>query len=222
MARSSDCKLKIGNWRLQIGVPHSGNLQFPIFNLQSSIVWVFSTVAVTLFCAVPASAHEIHVVAHAHGTTIHGEAYFHGKAPARDAKVTAFDSAGARIGETTTDEEGRFSLQAKYRCDHRLLVDAGDGHGAECVVAAAGLPDSLPARNHAPLTHASLGRAPLSLAAPSQDAVLEVIRAEIAGLRDTLELYERRTRLRDILGGIGYIVGIAGVAFYLLGVRRKS
>ena len=212
MARSSDWKLKIGDWSMQIGVLRSGNLQSPISNLQSSIPLAFSAIAVMLFCVVPAFAHQIYVVAHAHGATIHGEAYFRGKTPTRNAKVTAFDPAGEKIGETTTDEQGKFTLEAKYRCDHRLLVAVGDGHGAECVVAAAGLPDSLPARSHAPPVHA----------ASAQDAGLEGVRAEIAALRDTLERYERRIRLRDILGGIGYIVGVAGVASYLLGVRRKG
>ena len=46
--------------------------------------------------------------------------------------------------------------------------------------------------------------------------------AELAALRRELRQYEQRIRLRDVLGGIGYIVGMAGVAFYFLGVRRRQ
>jgi hypothetical protein len=30
-----------------------------------------------------------------------------------------------------------------------------------------------------------------------------------------------RLRVRDVLGGIGWLVGLAGIAYYYLGVRRK-
>lgn len=39
--------------------------------------------------------------------------------------------------------------------------------------------------------------------------------------REIVELREE-IRLHDILGGIGYIVGIAGISFYFLGVRRRD
>jgi nickel transport protein len=39
--------------------------------------------------------------------------------------------------------------------------------------------------------------------------------------REIVELREE-IRLHDILGGIGYIIGIAGISFYFLGVRRRE
>lgn len=66
-----------------------------------------------------------------------------------------------------------------------------------------------PAHNHQPAE-----------AADSGDRAGQLL-AEVAALRDQLHEYEQRVRLRDILGGIGYIVGIAGLAFYFLGVRCK-
>lgn len=171
-----------------------------------------------MLLATPVLGHQIHVVAHARGAMIQGEAYFRGKIPARNVKVTALDPAGRIIGQTRTDEQGKFTLEAKYRCEHRLIVDTGDGHGAECTVAAGQLPDSLPTRS--PATHAHLspneGRR-----SPADNQQLEVIRAEVAALRDELKQYEQRTRIRDVLGGIGYIFGLSGIVFYFLGVRRK-
>ena len=41
------------------------------------------------------------------------------------------------------------------------------------------------------------------------------LQRELAQMRESI-------RLHDILGGIGYIIGIAGVTFYFLGVRRKE
>jgi nickel transport protein len=44
---------------------------------------------------------------------------------------------------------------------------------------------------------------------------------QIRGLREQMEGYEEKTRFRDVLGGIGYIVGVAGIAFYFLGRRQQ-
>ena len=36
-------------------------------------------------------------------------------------------------------------------------------------------------------------------------------------LREQLDQYEEKTRLHDVIGGLGYIVGLMGIAFYLKG-----
>ena len=89
------------------------------------------SVVCVILLASSALAHGIHVDAHVHDRTIHGSAYYHADEPVVFAKVTAFDPSGKVLAKTTTDEEGRFSFEAKYRCDHRILVDAGyKGHKA--------------------------------------------------------------------------------------------
>ena len=49
----------------------------------------------------------------------------------------------------------------------------------------------------------------------------ESVSHQIAGLRRDLDKWQARMRLQDILGGVGYILGITGMLFYFLGVRRK-
>ena len=51
---------------------------------------------------------------------------------------------------------------------------------------------------------------------------IEAVARQVAALRSDLEKYKNEIRLRDVLGGIGYILGIMGTAFYFLGVRRKE
>jgi nickel transport protein len=135
------------------------------------------------------------------------------------ARVTAFDPADQKIGETTTDEQGQFSLPAQFRCDYRLLLEVGDGHGAECLVHAEQLPAGLPTRGEAPHIHPHVETH--SHAETPDHEQLEAIRSELAELRDQLADNEQALRLRGVLGGIGYIVGVAGIAMYLLGLRRQ-
>jgi nickel transport protein len=54
-----------------------------------------------------------------------------------------------------------------------------------------------------------------------EQVVETAVSRQIRPLREQLEAYESKTRLHDTLGGIGYIVGIAGIAFYFMG-RRKT
>jgi nickel transport protein len=51
---------------------------------------------------------------------------------------------------------------------------------------------------------------------------IEALARQIVALRTELNRYNDRIGLRDYLGGIGYILGIMGVVFYFLGVRRKE
>ena len=50
------------------------------------------------------------------------------------------------------------------------------------------------------------------------------IHADIDALQDQLNQYEHRIRFRDILGGMGFIVGLAGAAYgyYYRGLLRKK
>jgi hypothetical protein len=48
----------------------------------------------------------------------------------------------------------------------------------------------------------------------------EELHDEIHNLKDQLSAHDERVRIADIVGGIGYIVGIAGVAYYYFGTRR--
>ncbi len=68
---------------------------------------------------------------------------------------------------------------------------------------------------------------PVMKAASLPDAALEqriaeAVAREIRPLRRQLEEAQNRARLRDILGGIGYIVGVMGLVFFLKGRRRPD
>ncbi len=160
----------------------------------------------------PAFAHALHLVAEGDGTVIRGRAYYQGGSPAVGAQVLAFSPEGRKLGETRTDADGAFTLPASYRCDHRLLVVTGDGHGAEFRLPAAELSASLPPPGGE--------AAPPGETAAAADE-LTAIRSQLASLREQLAGYEQRTRLRDVIGGIGYIVGVAGVAFYIAARRAE-
>jgi nickel transport protein len=195
--------------------------------------WLAAIILAVALHAAPAWAHKLSVVAVAEGTTIRGRAYLHGSAAVRGATVSVFDPQGQKLGQTTTDEQGKFTLEARTRCDHRIIVDSGDGHRAECEVRAAALPASLPARGElgspaadqppeGPATPAVGPGAP----APAEDqqlkAKVELLAQQVEQLQTRVAEFGQQARLQDIVGGLGYILGLMGLAFYFLGVRRKE
>ncbi len=190
-----------------------------------------------LVIASPAAAHKVSVFAAVQGKAISGEAYFRDGAPVRGARVMVFDAAGAKIGETQTDAAGRFSFEPRRRCDHRFMVDGGDGHAAQYTVRADELPASLPDGGGTSVATSESNPASPSIvpiadppgkriAEPSDShqglhGELEAIQAQIVQLRRELAAREDSARWRDVLGGIGYILGLMGLTFYFLGVSRK-
>jgi nickel transport protein len=170
-----------------------------------------------------AEAHKLQVFASVDGINIQGKAYFRGGGAAQGAAVTAVDSSGRQLGRTTTDGEGKFVLPARQRCDYRIVVDAADGHGGEWIVRAAELPGGLPAGDAATDIAAASRDAPSAAAAeadqPSAD--IKALKAQVEQLRQQIADYESHIRLHDMLGGIGYILGLAGLYALLARRRRK-
>ena len=92
-------------------------------------------------------------------------------------------------------------MPARGRVEHRLVADTGDGHVTDpCVLPAELFPES-PATDDSPQ--------------------VEQLRSQIDALQEELAACKSRLLVRDVLGGIGWIVGLAGIAYYYLGVRRK-
>lgn len=174
-----------------------------------------------------ALAHGLNVWAHAHDGTIHGEASFADGSPVADAPVIVRDADGHELGKTTTNTYGEFSFIAKVRADHHFLVNAGEGHAARCVVAVADLPTALPPPEHAhqaETPHDRGHRADHDHGAEDSrpPASLGSLAHEIESLRRQVAQLERTTRFRDVLGGVGFIFGLAGVAFYFLAKQKGN
>jgi nickel transport protein len=185
--------------------------------------------AVWLTCPSPVSAHKLTVLAETEGSLIRGRAYYYGGTSAQGAPVVLLDDGGEKVGQTTTDQEGKFRLVAPYRCDYRVVVDPGDGHRAQYDLPASALPASLPL----PPRGAEPDRGPRPAPPAAQKvsdpgsgdaglaAQVERLVEQVVQLRMQLAEYGQRVRVQDIVAGTGYILGISGVAFFFRGARRK-
>ncbi|MFO1153334.1 MAG: hypothetical protein U1E42_06675 [Rhodospirillales bacterium] len=188
-----------------------------------------------LAAVTPAHAHKLKVFATADGATIDGRVYFVGGAAAPGARIAIEAPPGTPIASLVADADGAFRYEATRRVDHLFAADTGDGHSARFTIAAQDLPSALPPGPSpvqaadpltdpiAPETHASTDGVSLPPSATALRAMLsEAVASQVRPLRQQMNDYEDQLRLRDIVGGIGYIVGLAGVALWMKARQRPQ
>jgi nickel transport protein len=192
-------------------------------------------VALTL-AALPASAHKLQVFAFADGARIEGSAYFAGGAKAQGGTIKVEGAEGRVLAELTPGPDGGFSYLAQSKVDHVIVADSGDGHRAEWRVTAAELaggfhgsagppaeknsatigaaPDAAVPSSSDPLP-ISLPQSTVAPSAPVDLATIErAVARQVGPLREELRAAQDQARLHDIMGGIGYILGLVGIALW--------
>jgi len=198
------------------------------YSLSGSYVRLPVLALVAMACQLsPAAAHRLKVFATVVGTSVEGKAYFVGGGPAENVSATLRDLNEKVVAEGRTDTEGRFALTAPVRSDLVVVVDAMDGHVARFAIAAARLPSNLPAGEAGEATPA---RPPagekIALAVPAMSADADEIASSVARqiepLAEQIDAMESAIRLRDVLGGLGYIVGIFGLIAFFKARRRTG
>lgn len=166
-----------------------------------------------------AQAHRISVYAYVEEGQIKGEGYMPGGGKVSNQQVQLLDAGGKALAETKTDQGGAFSLplpQAKPPLT--LVLNAGAGHRATYELSAADLGIAAPAAP-APSTPAAAKPAAQAVAV-SQDLgpqIKKAVEQAVAPLRAQMAemaLRYNEVSLRDIVGGLGWIVGLLGLATY--------
>ena len=192
-----------------------------------------------------ASAHRVNIFAFVDGDAVQVECGFNRSQKVKQGTVAVFDAAtGAKLLQGATDGNGvfRFPVTAELReagHDLNIRIIAGEGHQNDWTVsadelAASGTPKAVAvaAAETAPATPAAGQAAPSASSASPVAAVsggatpAEIERIVDAALdaklspikRMLAEQTEAGPNLRDIIGGIGWIFGLIGIAAYL---RRR-
>lgn len=184
-----------------------------------------------------ADAHGVIVFAWAEGDNVRVESKFSGGRKVNGGKVIVQDSQGNILLRGTTDDQGRFDFPAPIRTDLNIIVQAGPGHQGEWTISAAefnpaghgenendGHPESAAAANHPTVEDQT---DPQALSAAPDLAAIEtaVEKALDRKLKPVVQMLadsrQSGPTLKDILGGIGYILGLIGVGAYVHS-RKKS
>lgn len=187
--------------------------------------------------ALPAWAHRVLVFAFPEGDRLQVESKFVGSGPVQEGVVLIQEKAsGETLVTGKTDAQGKFSCPIpeaakNRRADLLVVVEADMGHRGEFLLpadrylpsaAAQAAPSGLPpaAAVAAPPT---TGPAKTVTASPDLEAVLDkILEKHLTPLKEMVaEAQIRKVTVQDVVGGIGYIIGLCGLAAYFLS-RKKS
>ncbi len=176
-------------------------------------------VALTLSLLVSplASAHLLKVFVYADGDRLQGSSYFAGGAAAKGASIRILTADGDEIAKLKTDALGEFSFPISAAEDYRVIADSGDGHRAEWSVRADELLPSNPTQSETAATASQLQPSLDShaeLALLMERSVARAVAKQIGPLRQQLQRNADKARLADIIGGIGFIFGLAGMLLW--------
>jgi len=186
--------------------------------------------AVALLAAAPAWAHRVRVFAVAEGGRVLCNGFFASGDPARDCAITVETLDGKRVAQGRTDAEGNAAFQIEEPGDLKIILHAGEGHGADYILkasarqtAAAAPPGAEPAS--APTAPAGPAQ-PAAPAAGDEARLKAVVRAvvqeEMLKLRRALVAdLQRGPGFTEIAGGVGFIFGVMGLALYARSRRRQ-
>lgn len=209
-----------------------------LFSRTAAILFVFS---LSILMPLAANAHKLRVFAWPEGDIIYGQTAFGGNRKPSNVEITVQDAGShAILLSLRTDEQGKFSFTLpekaiQQQIDLLLVVNSGDGHRGEWPLAAAeylALPSqALIGKNQKPvatITASSPSAAARTISNHIDEQLLRRIVAEelekkLAPLKYMLaENSDNSPDLLDILGGIGCILGLAGILAWLQSRKRKS
>jgi nickel transport protein len=197
--------------------------------IRTLLVKFLSITMILFIWAGVASAHKLSVFAYIENNTLVGEAYFNDGAPVRHSAIHVSDTENNLIAEGTTDEKGQFSIPIDITDLQSLLVsvNGGMGHMGQTVVTIdTAEPDKATekAEKETNSNATESSNSTISLSEENISALMqEIVQKEMAPLRNELFLLRKeisKPKLSEIIGGIGYIVGLVGVALWV-GGRKK-
>ncbi len=186
-------------------------------------------VVLCLSLSLPALAHRVNVFAYTEGRTVQVESSFVGGGPAMNADITAITPDGKQVFAGKTDKNGKlsFPLPADLSASSlKIVVNAGEGHRNEWNLVLSNEPKSTEPVTPQPTSPASsdekkYSQAELDAAVNESKAKLE--KEVIEPLKKQLSATQNKEiGLGDIVGGMGWFVGIAGILAWWYSRRRKS
>ena len=192
------------------------------YNIRFSFIILFLTAIIITGSNVPALAHKVMIFAWVEGDTVFTESKFSGGKKAINAPVVIFDKDGKKLLEGKTDNKGEFSFKIPKLTDLRIVLNAAMGHKAEWTVPESEIREAgnivekkKVAEPSGPTTVGLSKEEVKKIVEDSLDKKLRPI------VRMITESKNNEPSLTEIIGGIGYIFGLMGVALYFINRRKK-
>lgn len=180
-----------------------------------------------MFSATSALAHKVSIFAWVEAGQVHTESKFSGGRRVNAGRIEVFDHKGNKRLDGTTDAQGYFAFPVPDKAESlKIILNAGMGHGNHWLVTAQELGAAAPTETPV-VTRKSSDDADIatghdvtpSIGPSIQHMVEQALDKKLAPIK--AQLSEQVWGLRDILGGLGYIIGLVGLASYLQNRKQR-
>lgn len=184
-------------------------------------IWLFC-----LFIPTSSMAHRVNLFAWVEGDTVCTESFFSDGTKAVHSQIDVFDPEGQIVLTGKTDEGGRFSFKIPQKTDLKIVLNDSMGHRAEYLLSASEMTGAVDSGyDKTPEQPAEIKQEKEALCIDKEaiKSVMEEVLDEKLGpvLRKLAVGKNEGQTVTEIVGGIGYIVGLIGVALYFSN-RNKS
>ena len=161
--------------------------------------------------------HRVEVFPYWEGDEVRVEAFFSDGTPVRNGSIKVYDPEGKLIFKGQTDAKGTLDFRPLKKETLKIVLEASMGHRAEATLSPPAEEGAVGGTAHEPPPAISRGDIG-AIKRAVREAVAEELRPIIA------ELVRRRARpsVRDAIGGIGWIIGLTGLWFYLRARRDRG
>lgn len=207
-----------------------------MFDCKQRFVLLFFLIIFVAFYDMPAFAHKVSIFAWVEGDTVYTQSKFSKGKRAKNSSVIVFDLEGNKLLEGKTDDNGEFSFKIPKQTALKVVLKASMGHMAEWTIpveeinpeAVSNVKDSyetafqsrsdVPGRNQ-PVSSESHGISRQEI----KKLIDESLDRKLAPIMNMLaDSYGGDPSLTEIIGGIGYIFGLVGVAMYFTSRRKRN
>jgi len=196
-----------------------------------SIKILFTVVIFNLvFVAIPAiaQAHKVSIFAWVESDTVYTLSKFSGGKRVNKGQIVVYDPEGKKLLDGLTDDQGEFAFKIPQNTALRVELVAGAGHKGHWLVPLeeiVGIPEPNSdriAEKASTGKPAEKGRITGSDDARLQAAIEKALDEKLKPVMKLLaESKQAGPSLTEILGGIGYIIGLVGIAAYFKSRQKK-
>jgi len=212
-----------------------------MFKKNRDLCKIFLLIFLITFSSTPAFAHKVTIFAWVEGDTIYTQSKFSKGRKAKGALVTVFDMEGNKLLEGTTDEKGKCSFKIPKKTGFKIVLKASMGHMAEWKIPLEEIAATQASQIKTPEAVVISGiTSPSNLIGSEADAkqpisvstglqreeirrlINESLDQKLSPIINMLaDSQDQGPGISEVMGGIGYIFGLVGVALYFTN-RRKN
>ena len=201
-----------------------------LFNdISMKIIFAAAIISLVFFTAPEITlAHKVSIFAWVESDTVYTLSKFSGGKKVNNGQIVVYDPEGKKLLDGLTDDQGEFAFKVPQNTALRVELVAGAGHKGHWLVPLeeiVGIPEPNSDRIAEKASSGELaekGRITGSDDARLQAAIEKALDKKLKPVMKLLaESKQAGPSLTEILGGIGYIIGLVGIAAYFKRRQEK-